>query len=46
MIQINMIKEKYANIFYISFVIVVMNISFKGELKTSNQKTLCINYKL
>ena len=28
----------------ISFVIVVMNISSKGELKTSNQKTLCINY--
>lgn len=28
----------------ISFVIVVMNISSKGELKTSNQKTLRINY--
>jgi phage pi2 protein 07 len=28
----------------ISFVIVVMNISSKGELKISNQKTLCINY--
>ena len=28
----------------ISFVIVVMNISSKGELKNSNQKTLCINY--
>jgi hypothetical protein len=28
----------------ISFVIVVMNISSKGELKVSNQKTLCINY--
>ena len=28
----------------ISFVIVVMNISYKGELKTSNQKTLRINY--
>jgi len=38
------ISKKYANIFYISFVIVVMNISSKGELKTSNQKTLCINY--
>jgi len=39
-------KRKIANIFYISFVIVVMNISFKGELKTSNQKTLCINYNI
>lgn len=38
------ISKKYANIFFISFVIVVMNISSKGELKTSNQKTLCINY--
>jgi phage pi2 protein 07 len=28
----------------IRFVIVVMNISSKGELKISNQKTLCINY--
>jgi len=30
--------------YLISFVIVVMNISSKGELKTSHQKTLCINY--
>lgn len=27
------ISKKYANIFYISFVIIVMNISSKGELK-------------
>jgi hypothetical protein len=38
------VSKKYANIFYISFVIVVMKISSKGELKTLNQKTLCINY--
>jgi hypothetical protein len=38
------LSKKYANIFYISFVIVVMNISSKGELKVSNQKTLRINY--
>lgn len=30
--------------FLISFVIVVMKISSKGELKDQGQKTLCINY--